>query len=154
MKDHWQISLPGWFVIVAMFAVAIVLWPSAPEKIAMHWNFAGEVDGYGGKFEGLFLMPMIGAFIWSLMNFIPWVRPEKFNDGLRTPFFLFAYAVMLLYVGAFAVQALHSQGRVVNMNYVIWPLVVLLWVSIGNLVLNVARRKSRRSGTPQLGAQT
>ena len=154
MKGQWKISAPGWIVIVAMFGVAISLWPSAPETIPMHWNFAGQIDGYGSKFEGVFLVPIIGTFIWSLMNFIPWVRPEKFNGGLRAPFFLFAYAVMLLYVGVFAVQALGIRGQVVNMNYVIWPLVVVLWVSIGNLILHAARRKSRESSPPQLGTQT
>jgi uncharacterized membrane protein len=153
MKGHWKISAPGWVVIVAIFAIAIVLWPSAPETMPVHWNFAGEVDGSGGKFEGLFLLPIIGIFIWSLMNFIPGIRPEKFNHGLRAPFFLFAYAMMLLYVGVFSVQALSTVGRMVNMNYVIWPLVVLLWVSIGNLVLNAARI-SRKSRPPQLGTQT
>jgi hypothetical protein len=154
MKGHWKIALPGWSIVGAMLVVAIFLWPSAPESMPMHWNFAGEIDGYGGKFQGLFLMPVVAIFIWSLMNFIPWVQPDKFKHGLRVLFFLFAYAAMLLEAGVFAVQALHARGQIVNMNYVIWPLVVLLWISIGNLVVNAARQKSREGNPPQLGIPT
>jgi len=154
VKGHFKIVLPGWAMIVAMFLLAILLWPSAPESIPMHWNFAGSIDGYGGKFEGLFLMPIIATSVWSLVNFVPWVRPEKFDHGLRAPFFLFAYAMMLLNVGIFAVQALHTRGQVINMNYVIWPLVVLLWISIGNLILSAARQNSRAGSPPQLGIPT
>lgn len=154
MNGHQKIALPGWLIIAVMFSVAILLWPSAPASMPVHWNFAGEIDAYGGKFEGLLLMPIIATFVWSLMNFVPWIRPEQFNRGLRAPFFLFAYAVILLDAGVFAVQVLHARGQLVNMNYVIWPLVVVLWVSIGNLVLRAARRKSRKSGPPKLGIST
>ncbi|HTR61756.1 MAG TPA: DUF1648 domain-containing protein [Candidatus Binataceae bacterium] len=154
MKGYWKIASPGWLIIGAMFAIAILLWPSAPEAMPMHWNFSGEIDGYGGKFEGLFLMPIMATFIWGLMNVIAWIRSEKFNRGLRAPFFFFAYAVVLLDVGVFAVQAMHARGLMVNMNYVIWPLVVLLWVSIGNLVLSAVRLKSREGSPPQLGIPT
>jgi uncharacterized membrane protein len=35
-----------------MFLAAGLSWSSAPERIPVHWDVAGQVDRYGGKLEG------------------------------------------------------------------------------------------------------
>ncbi len=52
MKFSWRTELPQLLLIVAMFAAAAWAWPQLPDRMPMHWNIRGEVDGWGNKFDG------------------------------------------------------------------------------------------------------
>jgi uncharacterized membrane protein len=41
------------------FLIGIILYPSMPDRIAIHWNINGEADGYGSKTQGFFLIPVM-----------------------------------------------------------------------------------------------
>ena len=73
---------PHWVILGALFAASIAVWSRVPEQIPMHWNIRGEVDGTGGRLEGLLLLPMI-----ALGNVMGKVRPNYFV-GIRTPWTL------------------------------------------------------------------
>ena len=45
-------------LIVAMFALAVWTWPFAPSQIPIHWDITGQINGYGSKLVGLFLLPI------------------------------------------------------------------------------------------------
>ncbi len=72
-------------VLIITFAITIAIYPSAPDRIASHWNAAGEVDGYLSKFWGLFLIPFIMTGFVALFAVPPRIDPykknyEKFRD--------------------------------------------------------------------------
>jgi len=79
MKTDWRIELAMLLVIAAMFLAALIVWPTAPESIPVHWNAAGEVDRYGGRFEGLLVLPLMGLGIYLLMRYLPNVDPGRVN---------------------------------------------------------------------------
>lgn len=76
-KRAWEIFQLA--LIAAMFVVAAVRWGSVPDQIPVHWNAAGEVDGYGGKFVGLLLLPIITAALYPLLRYIPRIDPARRN---------------------------------------------------------------------------
>ena len=82
MKPDWRIEGAQIAILVAMFALAIVTWPTAPEQIPVHWNAAGEVDRYGGKFEGLLLLPLMATGPYLLLRFLPRIDPGRANYAL------------------------------------------------------------------------
>jgi uncharacterized membrane protein len=45
--------------VMIQFLIGIILYPSMPDRIAIHWNINGEADGYGSKTRGLFLIPVM-----------------------------------------------------------------------------------------------
>jgi uncharacterized membrane protein len=79
MKTNWRIELALLALTALMFAAALIVWPSAPSEIPVHWNASGEVDRYGGKFEGLLLLPLMALGIYLLMRFLPNVDPLRVN---------------------------------------------------------------------------
>jgi len=129
-----------------MFAVAIRQWPSAPASIPTHWNGAGSIDRYGGKFEGLLLTPIIAAGAWAFIRAVPFFQPGKFDLSLRCAFGFFSYAVLLIFIDAFSTIVLWINGVVLNMNYILWPSLLLMYAALGNLVLR-AVQKNRRDAT-------
>jgi uncharacterized membrane protein len=111
MTDHkkaWE-----WFQIVAiamMFVLAAVRWGSVPDRMPVHWNAAGEVDGYGGKFVGLLLIPLISVGVYLLLRYIPRVDPARLNYQsfagtyllvrvMLTVYLAFVYAVTTVSIG-------------------------------------------------------
>jgi uncharacterized membrane protein len=79
MKTDWRIELALLLLVAAMFVAALIVWPTAPSEIPVHWNASGDVDRYGGKFEGLFLLPLIALGIYLLMRYLPRIDPGRAN---------------------------------------------------------------------------
>ncbi len=64
-------------LLIIMFGASIYAWNILPDgaQVPVHWNAAGEVDRYGGKFEALMVMPLVSIFLVLLMTYLPKVDP-------------------------------------------------------------------------------
>ena len=92
IRPSWRTEVPQWIIIAAMFALAAWSWPRLPEQIPVHWNLDSQVDGYGDKFVGLLLTPVVAVGLY-LMN-LPWyfINPGEQNR-----------ATLLILLGAFRI---------------------------------------------------
>jgi uncharacterized membrane protein len=79
MKLSWRVELPQLLIIVAMFALAAWSRSRVPDSIPIHWNYRGEVDGYGGKFTGLLLLPIMVSVIYLLLPLLMLIDPGRAN---------------------------------------------------------------------------
>ena len=69
-------------VILAGTVVFIAIrWRYLPERIPTHYNFAGEIDGYGSRWT-LLLMPVIGL-VTDLTVAITTRFPQSWNAGVK-----------------------------------------------------------------------
>jgi len=66
-------------IILASFTIGIWFYPRMPERMASHWNFRGEVDGYVSRCWGLFLMPFISLILVALFILLAKIDPLKEN---------------------------------------------------------------------------
>jgi immunity protein, SdpI family len=134
--------------IVAMFALAFAAWPSAPAQIPIHWNIAGQINGYGPKVVGLFILPLLALAGYALIGLAPTLKPEQFNGRLRSALSWFRFAYVLLMAGVFGVVVADARGSNVNMNYVVFPLVALMWIAIANLLVRSGQAKIAKTTPP------
>lgn len=65
--------------IILMFLTGIIVYPYLPDKIPMHWNFKGEIDRYGSKFEGTFAIPIMVLIIYLGLLYLPYIDPKREN---------------------------------------------------------------------------
>jgi uncharacterized membrane protein len=79
VKTNWRVELALILLIAAMFAGALIVWPSAPDQIPVHWNTGGDVDRYGGKVEGLLGLPLLTLGLYLVMRFVPRIDPGRAN---------------------------------------------------------------------------
>lgn len=97
-------------IIAGMFITAAVRWSSVPDRIPIHWDASGNVDGYGGKFVGLLLIPLMGVGVYALLALIPRLDPAKANyQSFQGPYLAirtgilaylgFVYTVMNIAIG-------------------------------------------------------
>lgn len=71
----------GLVMLIGTPLYLVIRWPSIPDKLPMHYNFAGEIDRWGGKGEVLFLVVMV----WILYLMISLVEhfPSVWNTGVQ-----------------------------------------------------------------------
>ncbi len=63
---------------LSAWIVALAAYPNLPEKVPIHWNIRGEVDGYGHKGWALFSTPAVMVGLLGLFRLLPWLSPKQF----------------------------------------------------------------------------
>ncbi len=78
-KTGWDklLESAGFVAVGAAWVLAIAWFASLPETIPTHFNFSGDVDGYGGR-GSLFILPSISIVLYLGMYFLN-KRPDIFN---------------------------------------------------------------------------
>jgi len=128
-------------IITSSFLISFYLYPAAPDKMASHWNIAGEVDGYMSKFWGLFLMPIISLVMFLLFTLIPKIDPMKENVQKFKKYFdrfILLTILFLFYIRALAVS--WSYGARFDMGRLMAPAIGILFFYAGVLI-----EKSKRN---------
>lgn len=125
-------------LLASTFLISIAVYDQLPELMASHWNFAGEADGYSGKFSGAFLMPIVSLAIFFLFLFFPKIDPKKENVakfigdyiGFANVFLLF-----MLYVHVLTIAV--NLGYEFNFNRLVAPGFAVLFYGIGSVLPKV-----------------
>jgi uncharacterized membrane protein len=119
--------------IAAAFIFAIISWNRVPARLPIHWNAAGQPDGYGGKFEGLLLTPLIALGLYLLLIWIPRIDPRKENYGRMMNTYSVIRLVIVIYMCVFSViLTLVARGATLNIGIIVPALVGALFVILGN----------------------
>jgi len=135
VKTSWRLEAPQIVLIAVMFAAAALAWPVAPDRIPVHWNAAGEVDRYGGKVEGLLLMPLIASGIYLLMRYLPNLDPGRANYARFGGVYATIRIAMLALMAAIQGVVLFSVlRRPMDMPLIVPVLVGSLFVLMGGLM--------------------
>jgi uncharacterized membrane protein len=124
-------------LVVLAFALAAYFYPQMPERVASHWNAAGQVDGYMNKFWGLFLLPVISVFVYGLLLLIPLMDPKKENIAKFREYydrFLVAMLSFLFYL--YVLTLLWNMGARFNMTAALAPAFGVLFYYSGILLKN------------------
>lgn len=121
-------------LIVLSFATALYIYPSMPERMASHWNAAGAVDGYVGKFWGVFLMPFISLAVLLLFLLIPRIDPLKANiEKFRKYFDGFIAAILGFFYYLYLLTLAWNKGYRFDMIQFLVPAFAALFYYAGIL---------------------
>jgi uncharacterized membrane protein len=126
------LSVVQWLLVGAMFVAAVVVWPVAPDTIAVHWSLTGRPDGYAAKSVGLFFVPVIALLVQAGLKLLPRIDPNR----ARYVEFASAYAIASVAIVAFlaAIQAVVlaiALGRTLNVGLIVAPLAGVLLMVLG-----------------------
>ena len=88
-------------IILLAFGISVYIYPQMPERIAIHWNAQGQVDGYMSKAVGLFVLPLIIFGLALVFIGIPRIMPSKVDikkfgkhyGGFSIWFFIFMFSI-------------------------------------------------------------
>lgn len=135
MNIKWRTELPQWLIIAAMFVAAAIVWPTVSGRIPVHWDAHGNANGYGGKFEGLLLLPLMAVGIYALLLFLPRIDPGRANYAQFSGAYLVVrYAVLLLLAGIYAITLLAVKGYNFNTSRLVFGAIGILFIVLGNVL--------------------
>lgn len=127
--------------IISLVAVLIsviigfIVYPLLPEKVASHWNSAGEVNGYMSRFWGAFLMPIISAVMYFIFLIVPRVDPKRENiEKFRRDFDNFIILLFLFMLYIYGLTLWWNMGGRFEMVRYLMPAMAVLFYCIGIMV--------------------
>ncbi|MBU1922630.1 DUF1648 domain-containing protein [Patescibacteria group bacterium] len=133
--------VPVGFVLL-MFFVAASVQDTVPDKMATHWNAKGQANGWGGKFIGLYLMPLVTLFVLGLFYVIPRIEVLEFRANIIDfeKHFLGLKIVLTGFLTClYLVTVAINLGYNVPMNYFMIPALSGLFYYIGYILQFIKR---------------
>lgn len=135
MRLSWRTEWLQWLLLAGMFGLAAVSWNGVPGRLPVHWNLAGQVDRYGGRFEGLLVLPILSALIYLMLIFLPRIDPGRENYERFAPVYrAFRNAFMAFMAALYGFMHLSFRGQAVGMTTFMMPAMGLLFIFLGNLM--------------------
>ena len=127
-------------LILISFGIGVYLYPQLPERMASHWNVAGEVDGYMSKFWGVFLPPIMSVGLFLLFLILPKIDPLRKNFvGFKKYYNTFVTFIIAFLFFIYALIIVWNMGVVFNMTQFIIPVIGMLLFYIGTILEHMKR---------------
>lgn len=126
------------FLIILVLASAVYFYNNLPERVATHWNFAGEIDGWGSGKSQAIAIPLMVVGMYLLFLLLPYLDPKKERyEQFRKVYHIFKTIILILLVITYFVIALNGLGYNIPVGFIIPGLVGLLFIIIGNYMAKI-----------------
>jgi uncharacterized membrane protein len=124
----------AFFLVLVQFLVAFYLYPSMPDKVAIHWNVYGEADGYGSKLVGLFLIPVIELVLIPLFLVLPRIDPKASPDELMGAYdwFIMIFTFYMAYV--YCLSVAWNLGYRFDLIRLLVPVLGMMFIGMGEIL--------------------
>jgi uncharacterized membrane protein len=136
LRNEWLQLL----LLLTPFCIAALLWDKLPERMPIHWNARGEVDGYAGRTFAALFVPMISIGMALLVGLLAFIDPKvrKADAEARANFQRVFKAIRLTLTGFMTAVGLAviciGAGYPLDMSRVIAIGLALLFGVLGNLM--------------------
>lgn len=126
----------------APFVVLAIYWRDLPARVPLHWNLRGEIDLWGSKIPGLFIVPLSALGATVLLRFLPAIDPKlqrtPGQDGrMPTVLPIIRLALLALCNAIFALQIAVSLGWEVAGGRIMMTCLLVFFVILGNFLGNL-----------------
>jgi len=135
MKISWRTELPLWLLILAMFALALSAWPSSPDRIPVHWGLHGQVDRYGGRFEGLLLFPLVTVALYLVTLALPRIDPGRLNYArFAGAYTVVRFGLIGFMAAVYGLMQIQIRGHQIDVEHALFVLVGILFSLLGTVM--------------------
>jgi uncharacterized membrane protein len=133
IKPTLQSELPSLALLAAVWAAAAYFFPRFPDVVPIHWNIAGEADGFGTPAMAAFLIPGLVTLVYGLFLGMPYLDPKKDRYvQFRRPYHIFKFLIIAVLGAVYAVASLSALGFPVRVDVWTPALIGLLFIALGN----------------------
>lgn len=70
-----MVEVLGWLLVGLMWILTFLYYEKLPDTIPVHYNIAGQIDGYGSK-TSLLVLPAVATVLFvglTILNRFPWI---------------------------------------------------------------------------------
>ncbi len=142
MKNPIKPNLKSEIISIVLILIAIILsfyfYSRFPLEVPMHWNIAGEVDGYGSRGVAAFLIPVVILAMYLLFLFLPAVDPKKDRyEEFRKTYHVFKSLIIFFMFVLYVSTSLSAIGYYINIGMVAPVMIGALFIAIGNYMSKI-----------------
>ncbi|MBR5529344.1 MAG: SdpI family protein [Oscillospiraceae bacterium] len=131
IKKHWKTLLITSIITLLPIVAGLLLWNKLPEKMPIHWNAEGVVDGWGSKAFAVFGLPGIMLAAQWLCALGTSADPKKANHPEKV-LHLVLWIIPVLSIVLFAITYAAALGKQVRVEVILPVLIGLIFTIIGN----------------------
>jgi uncharacterized membrane protein len=127
-------------LIAAVCAATLYCWPSLPERVPVHWNAGGAIDGQGPRAALWLLGPGMMTLVALAGALLPRIAPRRVDiSGFASTYYYVCGVVlaMLAYMHALVLLAVLRGG--VSVSHAVPAGICILLVLVGNPLGKVRR---------------
>jgi uncharacterized membrane protein len=129
-------------LLIAPFLVLAALWTHLPERVPIHWNLQGEVNGWASKSSGLLSLPLMSVAVNVLLRFVPRFDPKLRgklgkDDRMSTVLQIIRVALVAFSGVVFYDLIMAALGRPVAGGRLMLSSTLLLLAVMGNYMGNL-----------------
>lgn len=120
-------------VMLASIILSIYFYQNFPARVPIHWDVAGEVNGWGSRGFAAFLMPVLLVAIYFLFELLPKIDPRKENYAeFSKVYSIIKTAIMLVLFGVYILTSLNALGFAVSISFWVPFAIGLMFIVLGN----------------------
>jgi uncharacterized membrane protein len=132
MKFNLKQEIPLIAIMAIPFIYLAYLWNALPEKIPIHWNIKGEIDGWGTKDKLIVILLTLTVFVYLLLQVVSRIDPKGKLEKMGNKLYHIKFFTMLV-MSLLAVFILYSvQNQTGSNTKALFALMGFLFVGFGN----------------------
>ena len=131
IKNNLKILIITSIIILLPILAGVALWNQLPESVPIHWNAAGEVDGWASRAVAVFGLPAFLLAIHWVGVVATFSDPKKQNHSQKILALVF-WLVPVLSLVLMAVTYFSAMGQDVRIEIIVYMMLGLLFVFVGN----------------------
>ena len=127
-------------IFAAMCAYGAYLAVRLPDRVPIHWNINGQVDGYGSKWMNVLIGPGMVLFSLFLTLLIPNILPKNYTIdrfGATYAKVMVLVSAMMAFIAVVIGQA--SMGGAFNVGQAMMAVMFLFFALLGNVMGKIKR---------------
>lgn len=131
MKENRKTMLLTCLLCLLPMALGLYFYKELPDQMPIHWNAAGEVDGYAPKALAVFGFPVFFAALELLMFFVILNDPKKQNQSniMRQLGF---WSLPVIGIIVYTATIFSGLGYDLPITTIVMILVGVLFIIVGN----------------------
>lgn len=131
MSKRWI----GFLFVLASLVFSAVVYDDLPARVATHWDVHGNVNGWSSRLTAAFMMPVIAAVAYGVMQIIPYVLPRRENFARFEDTYWFVVQLIVAFLSVMNVITLgHALGWPINVPTFVLLGVGAMFMILGNVL--------------------
>lgn len=130
-------EIPLIIIVLIPFVYLAYIWSGLPETVPTHWNYKGEIDGWGKKSSLILITFLLPALTYIIFTVVPFIDPKKKIKGMGNKFYNLKF-LMTVFMSALAMFILYSvkEQSITNPAFIILA-IGILYIILGNYMRTI-----------------
>jgi uncharacterized membrane protein len=124
--------VPVMLIILSILA-SFYFYAHFPDRVATHWNYNGQIDGWSGRGFAAFFFPMLNLGLYLLFLGLPYLDPKKDRYAqFAKPYHIFKTLIVGFLTVIYFLVGSAGIGYPVDISLIVPSGVGVLFIIIGN----------------------